>query len=443
MKSFKMNLLYRETVLDDLSGREMSRGAICEAIQRPRVVIGLRAGRAIALLVTSLSLFLFGGGTLLGDEAVNQIGAVEPRFRGPKVVTTSSSQGELGKFPGDFNQDGRLDLLLVGSVILEPGVTAQTSFVFLNQGRGRLSPAKRTVLDTGPDNTALGLVTPGDFDSDGIPDLVGVLVQFTPFVKNLVFYRGTGDGTFASPITASSPLGLDDASFPLVVGDVTEDGRLDVIARFQNMISVLPGNGDGTFGAPIHSGFSDVGHSDTLIADFTGDGHRDLVISVITGGADFSSADVYLEEGNGDGTFQSIQMQTVDTNLVKGVTADFNGDGFFDAALIGDGGSNGGRSGLWVFLNQGGLLGPGIYYPRGQGGIAAADFNLDGAVDIVTSDLLISLNDGTGHFDQVVNIPGNEGIAAVGDFTQDQKPDIVSVAGLGPFSIEMFVNATR
>ena len=82
-----------------------------------------------------------------------------------------------------------------------------------------------------------------------------------------------------------------------------------------------------------------------LIADFTGDGHRDLAISVITGGNDFSSADVYLQAGNGDGTFQSIQKLTVDTNLVAGVTDDFDGNGLPDAAFIGSGGSNGGRPG--------------------------------------------------------------------------------------------------
>ena len=391
--------------------------------------------------MAGLPLVLSGIGSSFAAEAIGRVGAVEPRFRGPKVVATSPSQGELGKFPGDFNHDGLLDLLLVGSVIRQ-GVTVQTSFVFLNRGKGRLAPAKTTVLDRGPDNTAVGLITPGDFDSDGIPDLVGVFVQFTPFVKNLVFYRGNGDGTFAPATTATTALGLDDASYPLVVGDVTEDGRPDVIAQFQDQISVLPGNGDGTFGAPIHSGLSEAGHSDTLLADFTGDGHRDLVISVITGGNDFSSADVFLQTGNGDGTFQSIQKLSVDTNLVAGVTDDFDGNGLPDAAFIGSGGSNGGRAGLWVFLNQGGTLGAGTYYPRGQGGIRSADLNLDGAVDIVTSDLQISLNDGTGRFDQVVNIPGDEGIAAVGDFTQDQKPDIASVVGATPFSIEMFVNAT-
>jgi FG-GAP-like repeat len=392
--------------------------------------------------MASFSLFLSGDGSSLADEAAGRIGVAEPRFRGPRVVATSPSQGELGKFEGDFDHDGRLDLLLLGSVLLRPGVTANASFVFLNQGRGRLSQAKTTVLDRGPDNTVVGLVTPGDFDSDGTPDLIGVFVQFTPFLKNLVFYRGNGDGTFAPPVVASPPLTPDDASHPLVVGDVTEDSRVDVIAQFQDKISVLSGNGDGTFGAPIDSGFSEAGHSETLIADFTGDGHRDLVISVITGGSNFSSADVYLQVGNGDGTFQSIQKQTVDTNLTTGLTEDFDGDGLPDAAFIGDGGSNGGRAGLWVFLNEGGTLGPGTYYPRGQGGIGSADLNLDGAVDIVTSDLLISLNDGAGRFDQVVNIPGNDGIAAVGDFTQDQKPDIVSVVGSEPFSIETFVNAT-
>ena len=386
-------------------------------------------------------LVLSGLGSSFAGEAIDQIGAVEPRFRTPKVVAASPSQGELGKFQGDFNHDGLLDLLLVGSLIKQ-GATLTDSFVFLNRGKGRLSPAKITVLDRGPDNTAVGLITPGDFDSDGIPDLVGVSVQFTPFLKNLVFYRGNGDGTFAPATIATPPLRLDDASYPLVVGDVTEDGLVDVVAQFQDKISVLPGNGDGTFGAPIDSGLSEAGHSDTLIADFTGDGHRDLVISVITGGNDFSSADVFLQAGSGDGTFQSIQKLSVDTNLVAGVTDDFDGNGLPDAAFIGSGGSNGGRAGLWVFLNQGGTLAPGTYYARGQGGIRSADLNLDGAVDIVTSDLQISLNDGTGRFDQVVNIPGDEGIAAVGDFTQDAKPDIASVIGATPFSIEMFVNAT-
>jgi hypothetical protein len=398
--------------------------------------------KSIVLLIAMFSQCLVGVETSLANAVADRIGAVEPSFRGPRVVASSQSQGELGRFEGDFNNDGLLDFLVIGSVIPRQGVTVQASFVFLNQGRGRLSRAKITPLDQGPDNTVVGLVTPGDFDGDGIPDLVGVFVQFTPFLKNLVFYRGNGDGTFARPIAATEQLGLDDASYPLVVGDVTEDGRVDVIAQFADKISVFPGNGDGTFSAPIHSGFSDAGHSDTLIADFTGDGHRDLAISVITGGEDFSSADVYLLEGNGTGTFQSIQKQTVDTNLATGVTADFDGNGMPDAAFIGDGGSNGGRPGLWVFLNQGGILGSGTYYPRGQNGIEAADFNLDGAIDIVTSDLVISLNDGSGHFDQVVNIQGNEGIAAVGDYTQDQKPDILSVVGLTPFNIEMFVNAT-
>jgi hypothetical protein len=428
------------------SGNSNGRGASLP--QRPREVMhrwssrsGLRTVRSLALLVAGFPAVLSGVGSSFAAEGIDRVGAIEPRFRNPRVVATSSSQGELGKFQGDFNQDGQLDLLLVGSIIKQ-GVTLTDSFVFLNRGRGRLAPAKVTVLDRGPDNTAVGLITPGDFDSDGIPDLVGVSVQFTPFLKNLVFYRGNGDGTFALSTIATPPLGLDDASYPLVVGDVTEDGRLDVIAQFQDKISVFPGNGDGTFGDPIHSGFSDAGHSDTLIADFTGDGHRDLAISVITGGNDFSSADVYLQAGNGDGTFQSIQKLSVDTNLVAGVTDDFDGNGLPDAAFIGSGGSNGGRAGLWVFLNQGGTLSPGTYYPRGQGGIRSADLNLDGAVDIVTSDLQISLNDGTGHFDQVVNIPGDEGIAAVGDFTQDDRPDIASVVGATPFSIEIFVNAT-
>jgi hypothetical protein len=178
-----------------------------------------------------------------------------------------------------------------------------------------------------------------------------------------------------------------------------------------------------------------------VIADFTGDGHLDLVVPVVTGGEDFSSSDVHLEAGSGDGTFTLIQTRVIDTNIGSAVTEDFNGDGRPDAAMIGDGGSNGGRAGLWVFLNDAGLLGPGVYYPRGQSGLEAADFNVDGAVDLATSALLISLNDGAGGFDQVVDLM-DTGVSAAGDFTQDGRPDIVSVVGFVRHAFALYVNIT-
>lgn len=361
-------------------------------------------------------------------------------FRAPRGTETPS-QGELGIFEADYNDDGRLDLAAIGSVLPRPGVTITRIFVFLNRGQGRFSRPIATDLDEGPDNTAIGAFEVGDANQDGVEDVLGVFVQFTPFLKNLVTYLGNGDGTFQPPITASPQVDNDDALFPLRLADVTEDGNLDVVTRTLAEVSVLPGNGNGTFDEPIHSGFSQAGHSDTVIADFTGDGHLDLVIPIVTGGEDFSSSDIYLERGFGNGTFERIQKHDIDTNIAQALTADLNEDGRPDATMIGDGGSNGGRAGLWIFLNSGGLLARGVYYPRGQGGLEAADFNLDGAVDLATSNLLINLNDGAGRFDQVVELLAS-GPAATGDFTQDGKPDIISVEGFVRHAFVLIVNST-
>jgi hypothetical protein len=374
------------------------------------------------------------------DRVFLSVGAGPQGFRAPRGTETPT-QGELGIVEADYNDDGRLDLLFIGSVLPRPGLTITESAVFLNQGRGRFGRPIITKLDEGPDNTSIGAFVVGDANQDGTEDIVGVFVQFTPFLKNLVVYFGNGDGTFQPPVTASPQVENHDALYPLKLADVTEDGLADVVTRSLAEISVLPGNGDGTFGAPIHSGFSQAGHADTLIADFTGDGHQDLVVPIVTGGSDFSSSDVHLESGSGDGTFTLIQTQDIDTNINAAVTEDFNGDGQPDAAMIGDGGSNGGRAGLWVFLNAGGVLGPGVFYPRGQSGLEAGDFNLDGAVDLATSALLISLNDGAGGFDQVVELPPT-GVSGAGDFTQDGKPDIVSVVGFVRHAFALYVNIT-
>jgi hypothetical protein len=376
----------------------------------------------------------------LTDTILLTLGGGGQGLRAPRATETPT-QGELGIFEADYNNDGRLDLMFIGSVLPRPGLTVTESVVFLNQGRGRFGRPLITELDEGPDNTSIGAFVVGDANHDGTEDIVGVFVQFTPFQKNLVFYMGNGDGTFQPAVTASPQVDNDDALFPLKLADVTEDGLVDVVTRTLAEISVLPGNGDGTFDAPIHSGFSQAGHSDTVIADFTGDGHLDLVVPVVTGGEDFSSSDVHLEAGSGDGTFTLIQTRVIDTNIGSAVTEDFNGDGRPDAAMIGDGGSNGGRAGLWVFLNDAGLLGPGVYYPRGQSRLEAADFNLDGAVDLATSALLISLNDGAGGFDQVVDLMDTS-VSAAGDFTQDGRPDIVSVVGFVRHAFALYVNIT-
>jgi hypothetical protein len=167
----------------------------------------------------------------------------------------------------------------------------------------------------------------GDFNGDGHIDLA-VSNSLSNTVSILL---GNGDGTFAPQQTY--PAGLSPVS--VVVGDFNGDGKLDVVTENNGGVSVLLGNGDGTFGPPQTFDSS----ADVIAAgDFNGDGKLDLVSSVdVT--IQREPANVAILLGNGDGTFADpvfVPMVTID--LFQGsstsgvVVADFNGDGKPDIA---------------------------------------------------------------------------------------------------------------
>jgi hypothetical protein len=355
-------------------------------------------------------------------------------------VTETPNQGIYAK--GDVNADGRLDLVVAGETIPGPGVTVMQASVFLNRGRGRFGAPVVTEIDEGPDNTSVGFPRLADVNLDGRPDLTGVFVRFTPFLKKIYTLLGNGDGTFG-PLTLSSPnAGNDDLVTLEDIVDVTEDGIPDVLSRTLAELSVWPGKGDGTFDGPIHSGFSQAGHTATMVADFTGDGHLDVVIAIVTGTNDISSSEVILEEGNGDGAFFESQDITIPNNVADGRAADFDGDGLPDVATIGERGTNAGISGLFVFKNQGGSFASPANYQRGESGIEVGDLNLDGAVEVVTQDLIISLNGGDGTFDQTINLLSSSTVTEIGDFTGDGRLDLITPAGFVRLGFALYVNTT-
>src|SRR5205807_1909374 len=181
-------------------------------------------------------------------------------------------------------------------------------------------------------------VAAGDFNRDGVQDLaVANLGDNTVSVL-----LGNGDGTFrpasAPPVSAgSSPQSM-------VVGDFNGDGRPDLaVADYgANVVSVLLGNGNGTFRPAATTSGTGNGPWALAVADFDGDGKLDLVV------ANMGDVVVSVLLGKGDGTFQQEQTFRAGSGPSSVAVGDFNGDGVKDLAV-----TNYGDSTVSVLLGSG------------------------------------------------------------------------------------------
>src|SRR5262249_2343747 len=151
---------------------------------------------------------------------------------------------------------------------------------------------------------------------------------------------GNGDGTFQPQLTCA--VGVQPSS--MVAGDFDGDGHIDLaVADAGNPfnfpadpagVSVLLGNGDGTFQPAVK--YAVGSYPASIIAnDFTGDGLLDLAVAdqgnVNSGGTDPGGVSVLL--GNGDGTFQPQITYSAGSGPSSIVAGDFTGDGRHDLAV--------------------------------------------------------------------------------------------------------------
>ena len=186
-----------------------------------------------------------------------------------------------------------------------------------------------------------------------------------------------------------------------------------------------------------------------MTADINHDSHTDIIT------ADYTSNDISVLLGNGDGTFETARSFPAGSSPTALVVGDWNGDGRLDVAVV-DAGADPGVTIL--FGNGDGTFysGPNDFYPvqSGTTAIAEGDFNGDGALDLAvadqnSSDVSILLGNGHGGFTLTQSIPlavpGFPVAIAAGDFTgngridlavADQFNDSVSILegdGLGSF----------
>jgi hypothetical protein len=214
--------------------------------------------------------------------------------------------------------------------------------VLLGNGDGTFQPAQTYAV--GPNVNGIAV---GDFTGTGVLDLVAVSYNYFGTVSVLM---GNGDGTFQPAVTY--PTGQ--LPYSVAVGDLTGNGILDLIVPVLNVdqqttgVSVLLGNGDGTFQAPVTYPAGPGGPAVSVaLADFTGDGIPDIAVTQVG-----YPGSVSVLEGNGDGTFQpppTSYAVGLDPRLMA--VGDFNGDGFPDVAV--SNWNNGGDSTVSVLLNAG------------------------------------------------------------------------------------------
>jgi hypothetical protein len=330
---------------------------------------------------------------LLGTAELSE-GTTEPlSFK--QSFAQPATGGSLAVAAGDFDGDGLTDLAIVDTI-------ENTVAILLGNGDGTFTQATAS-----PNTGAIPIaVAVGDFNRDGIPDLA-VLNNVNGGAGSVTVLLGNGDGTF-TPTATTTDTGTDPVS--IVANDFNHDGILD-LAVLNNAnghaatITVLLGNGDGTFKATATSPQTNSFPSFLAVGDFNGDGIPDLAV---TSYADQAPGTLSIFIGNGDGTFNPSSVKTtVGFNPSSIAVADFNGDGKTDLAVMNTG-EDTATGTVTVLLGKGNgtFTSSTVNLTVGQqfNSIAAGDFNGDRIPDLAVSaagvagETTVLLGNGAGSF---------------------------------------------
>lgn len=347
------------------------------------------------------------------------------------------ARGPLSGDLADVNGDGILDKISGTTGFSNSKIRSQV-IVQLGLGNGRFGKLIVSQIRNETAASGVGDIDVADINEDGFPDIVGGFSNFQVSPDNIFWMVGVGDGSFG-PASFSNTGDVHADVIAIAASDINSDGHVDIIANDLSQLVVRLGKGDGTFGGNKPSGVGSGSDRAVLVGDFTGDGIKDVVTTVRTGSEDFGSGQIRLQQGTGTGSFNLIQTQNVDSNLTGGVKADLNDDGRPDVVTAGSRGSNGGRSALWVLLTTpGGMLGNPQPYLGPVGPVATGDVDVDGDLDIATpgfDTIDFYLNDGSGLFPDIEDILATGPIGAVVDLDGDGAPDVLSGSPLGEFAV--------
>jgi hypothetical protein len=294
-------------------------------------------------------------------------------------------------------------------------------------------------------------IASADFNGDGHLDVAVVNSQD----NTVAVFLGNGNGTFSpgpqSPFTVNGGFLSGSVPTAIAVGDLNADGHPDlaitnipinplsviggaITGHIGGAVAVLLGKADGSFNGANNFGTGADLPVSVAIADFNGDGKRDLAIAHLNSG----SVSVLLGSGSGTSfSFAPGSPFAVGTRPASVAAGDVNADGRIDLAVaIAD------DDAIAILIGVGnGMFIPNVNSPVAVGhrpaSVALADLNGDGKLDLAAADLndgtvSVSLGDGTGTFPTVQHYAVGRFpmFVAVADFNSDGKRDLVAADNL-------------
>ena len=275
-------------------------------------------GNTVTIPAGSLNFLDQTTGTTLGTAALTTGDATTLLPQAP-ASPFSAGGDPVFMAGGDFNGDGFADVVIAN--FATGGIT-----ILLGDGTGTLTASPQSPIQIGANPTGLAI---GDFSNNGRDEIaIG-----TDGGKVIVLV-GDASGNFIP--AAGSPITANSNAF-IAEGDFNGDGIADLVAADSSgsgTITVLLGRGNAQFSAltPVSINFP----SSIAVADFDSDGRVDLAIT----NAKLNQVTVLL--GNGDGTFLAAAGSPYSTgnDPVYVTIADFNADGNPDIAVANNGSAN-------------------------------------------------------------------------------------------------------